>query len=64
MSVILIFVAFVVVGDAAAVLISYLVEQVSNSASLVVFFALYALVFYVAWKLAVWVTERAIARPN
>jgi hypothetical protein len=64
MTVIAIFIAFVVVGDIAAVTISYLVEQVSNSASLIVFFGLYALVFYIAWQLAVWVTERYIVRPN
>jgi hypothetical protein len=64
MTVIAIFIAFVVIGDVAAVTISYLVEQVSNSASLIVFFGLYALVFYIAWQLAVWVTERYIVRPN
>ena len=64
MTVILIFIGFVFIGDVAAVAISYLVEQISNSASLVVFFGLYAVVFYVAWQLAVWVTERYVARPN
>ena len=64
MSVILIFVAFVVIGDTAAVGISYLFERVSNSASLLVFFALFALVFYVAWKSAVFVTERYVVRQN
>jgi len=64
MSVILIFIAFVIVGDTAAVGISYLAERISNSASLIVFFGLYALVFYVAWQLAVWVTERYVVRPN
>jgi len=58
MSVILIFIAFVIVGDVAAVGISYLFERVSNSASLMVFFALYAFVFWASWKLAVRVTER------
>jgi hypothetical protein len=65
MSVILIFVAFVFVGDTAAVGISYLFERVfPNSASLLVFFALFALVFYVAWKLAVFVAERYIVRQT
>jgi hypothetical protein len=64
MSVILIFVVFVVIGDTAAVFISYLFERVSNFTSLMVFFALFALVFYVAWQLAVRVTERYIERPN
>jgi len=46
------------------VYISYLFERVSNFTSLMVFFALFALVFYVAWKLAVAVTERYIVRQN
>jgi lipopolysaccharide export LptBFGC system permease protein LptF len=64
MSVILIFVAFVLVGDTAAVFISYLFERISNFTSLMVFFGLFALVFYVAWQLAVLVTERYIVRQN
>jgi len=64
MSVIAIFIAFVLVGDTAAVFISYLFERVSNFTSLLVFLALFVLVFGVAWKLAVIVTERYIVRPN
>jgi hypothetical protein len=64
MSVILIFVAFVLIGDTAAVVISALFERVSNFTSLMVFFALYAAVFYVAWQLAVRVTERFFVRSN
>jgi hypothetical protein len=64
MSVILIFTVFVLVGDTAAVYISYMFERVSNFTSLMVFFALFALVFYVAWKLAVSVTERYIIRQT
>ena len=64
MSVIAIFIAFVLVGDTAAVFISYLFERVSNFTSLLVFLALFMLVFGVAWKLAVIVTERYIVRPN
>ena len=41
MSVILIFVVFVLVGDTAAVCISYLFERISNFTSLMVFFALF-----------------------
>ena len=41
MSVILVFIAFVIVGDTAAVGISYLFERFSNSASLLVFLALF-----------------------
>jgi hypothetical protein len=64
MSVILVFIAFVVIGDAAAIAISYMFEGVSEMASLVVFLALFVLVFGVAWKLAVYVTERYIVRHN
>ena len=64
MSVIAIFIAFVLVGDTAAVFISYLFERVSNFTSLLVFLALFVLVFGVAWKLAVIVTERYIVRHN
>ena len=64
MSVIAIFIAFVLVGDTAAVFISSLFERVSNFTSLLVFLALFVLVFGVAWKLAVMVTERYIVRPN
>ena len=64
MSVTLIFVAFVIIGDTAAVGISYLFERISNSASLLVFFGLFAVVFYLAWKLAVFVTERYVVRQN
>ena len=64
MSVIAIFIAFVLVGDTAAVFISYLFERVSNFTSLLVFLGLFILVFGVAWKLAVLVTERLIARQT
>ena len=64
MSVILIFVAFVLIGDTAAVGISYLFERISNFTSLMVFLALFTVVFYVAWQLAVWVTERYVVRHN
>jgi hypothetical protein len=64
MSVILVFVLFVIMGDTAAVGVSYLFERVSNFVSLMVFLALFILVFGVAWKLAVLVTERYILRQN
>ena len=64
MTVIVVFIAFVLIGDAAAVSISYLCERISNSASLVVFFALFGLVFYLSWKLAVFVTERYLVRQD
>jgi hypothetical protein len=46
------------------VFISYLFERISNFTSLMVFFALFGLVFYLAWKLAVLVTERYIVRQT
>jgi hypothetical protein len=64
MSVIAIFIAFVIVGDTAAIFISYLFERVSNFTSLIVFLGLFILVFGVAWKLAVIVTERFIVRQT
>jgi hypothetical protein len=64
MSVILIFVIFVLIGDTAAVGISYEFERISNSVSLMVFFALFIVVFGIAWKLAVLVTERYIVRQS
>jgi hypothetical protein len=64
MSVILVFVLFVLIGDVAAVGISYEFERVSNFVSLLVFLGLFVLVFGVAWKLAVMVTERYIIRQN
>jgi hypothetical protein len=64
MSVILVFILFVIIGDTAAIGISYLFERVSNFASLLVFLGLFILVFGVAWKLAVFVTERYLVRQN
>jgi hypothetical protein len=64
MTVILVFVVFVLIGDTAAVFISYLFERVSNFTSLLMFLGLFILVFGVAWKLAVRVTERYIVRHN
>jgi hypothetical protein len=64
MAVILIFIAFVIVGDAVAVAISWLLEWISEPASLMVFFALFILVFWAAWRAAVFVTERYVIRQS
>ena len=64
MTAILVFVAFVIVGDGVAIGISSLVERVSESASLMVFFALFILVFWAAWRAAVVVTERYLLRQG
>ena len=65
MSILLVFVALVIVGDAIAVGIAYQLEQLSSTVSLMTFFALYVLVFYVAWRLAVFLVERYLVKePN
>jgi hypothetical protein len=64
MSVILVFLALVVLGDAVAIGISSIIEQFSKTASLFVFLALFISVFWVAWLAAVQITERYIVRQN
>ena len=64
MSVILVFIAFVVIGDTIAVSIATFVERFSEPVSLMVFFALFILVFWLAWKMAVLVTERYLVRQS
>lgn len=60
MSVILVFFAFVVLGDAVAIGISSVVEQFSKTASLFAFLGMFVVVFVIAWHAAVLVTERYI----
>jgi len=62
MAAIVIYVVLVLIGDTAAVGISYLVERFSDTAGLLVFFALFVFVFWVAWKLAVYLTERYVLK--
>ena len=64
LSIILIFAAFVIIGDSVAVAIATLVERFSEPASLMVFFALFIFVFWLGWTLAVRVTERYLMRQN
>jgi hypothetical protein len=64
MSVILVFIAFVVLGDSLAVGIATIVERFSHFASLLVFFALFIGVFWLAWVMAVRVTERYLIRQS
>jgi len=55
----------VLVGDLADYLIGLIVEREFGShASLIVFLALYALVLWVAWLLAVWMTAPKHAVPT
>ena len=62
MAVILVYVVIVLLGNALAVMIAGKVEQISQSASLMVFFALFALIFWVGWILAVRITERFLVK--
>lgn len=62
MAVILVYVVIVLIGDAAAVAIAGEVERISQGASLMVFFVLFALIFWVGWILAVRITERFLVK--
>jgi len=54
------YVAFMIAGDLADYLIGLIVEHEFGSyVSLIVFLALYFLFLWVAWLLAVWMTEPA-----
>jgi hypothetical protein len=64
MTVILVFIAFVLIGDTMAVGIATMVERISEPASLLVFFILFVLVFWISWMLAVRVTERYLVRQS
>lgn len=64
MSVILIFIAFVIIGDTAAVTLASMAERISEPVSLMVFFAGFIFVFWAAWKLAVLVTEKYLVRAS
>lgn len=57
------YVVFVVVGDIADYLIGLVVEQIWPQASLVTFLALYFLFLWLAWLLAVKVTEPKQVKP-
>ena len=64
MSLIVYYVGFVLVGDLADYLIGLIVEREFGShASLIVFLALYALVLWLAWLFAVWMTAPKHAAP-
>jgi hypothetical protein len=53
-----VFVLLVITLDAAAVGICSIVEKTSQHASLLVFLGLFAINFVIAWKTALWITER------
>ena len=54
---IIIYLIFMVVGDVADYLIGIAVDRVWPAASLPIFLGLYFVFLYLAWILAVWVTE-------
>jgi hypothetical protein len=58
------YLVFMIAGDIAAYLIGLVVERAFGSqASLIVFLALYFLGLWVAWILAVWITDPKRAQP-
>jgi hypothetical protein len=65
MSLLIVYVIAIMVGDLFAVGIVEIVERYSEKASLGVFLALYFVVFWVAWRVAVRVTEPrpALSQP-
>jgi hypothetical protein len=56
MQLIAVYLVFIVIGDFIAYGIGTAVQQVSESASLPIFLALYFFVFFIAWVIAVRVT--------
>jgi hypothetical protein len=61
-AVILVFVALVIVGQSISIGVAIAVEQVSTAASVLVFFGMFALMFVVAWYMAVFIAERYLRR--
>ena len=61
MRIIMVYIAFVLIGDIGAYLVGRTVEHWSEAASLPAFLACFFLVFGVAWWLAVKVTEPKVA---
>jgi uncharacterized membrane protein YphA (DoxX/SURF4 family) len=64
MTVIAVFAVLVIIGDAISMGICTIVERISEHASLIAFLFLFAAVFVVAWKLAVYITERYLMTPE
>jgi len=57
MSLLIAYVIAIIIGDLLAIGIAEIVERYSEKASLGVFLALYFVVFWVAWPIAVRITE-------
>ena len=64
MQILAVFALLVVALDAAAVGICSIVEKSSQHVSLLVFLGLFAFNFVIAWKTALWVTERFLLSPE
>jgi len=57
MSLLVVYIAFIALGQSASIAIALTVERlVSPAASVLVFIALYFTVFLLGWKLSVWLT--------
>jgi hypothetical protein len=60
MSLLVVYIALIAVGQSASIAIALTVERlVSPAASVLVFIGLYFTVFLLGWKLAVWLTVPA-----
>jgi hypothetical protein len=57
MSLMVVYIALLVVGQSVAVMIGMLTDLISKAAGLAVFLGLYFAVFVVCWKIAVWLTN-------
>jgi hypothetical protein len=64
MLVIAVFIGFVFIGDAISVGLAAMIEPYSQFWSLLVFLGLFVGVFAIAWKSAVYVTERFLIRAS
>ena len=58
------YLVFMVAGDVADYLIGLVVERVWPQASLVSFLVLYFVFLWIAWLLAVWITEPKTAKET
>ena len=63
MSLLVVYVALMITGDAIAYMIGLVIERTAPAASLPAFLAMYFLFLWVAWLLAVRLTEPKHAAP-
>lgn len=56
------FIVLVVILNAISMLICSVIEQHSSHVSLLVFLGLFVTNFLIAWKAALWITERYLSR--